>query len=206
MNPRGVTLVELLAAISIVVVITALSVPAIQNRLGGAKLEASQGQIEAAVIATRAEAVRTGKSLVLSARMGRDKEMELVVSPLERHKLQEEERSPRRTGSVWCVLPGGMSIGTQPKVGTAAEQEPLPVKSTRVETGEEPVAEPDVQIAVFCPDGSAVAPADVYLDNGSSCWVLTVNSWVGGASFTPYTPKQDSSSTETPDAASEDTP
>ena len=83
MNPRGVTLVELLAAISIVVVVTALSLPAVQSRLAGARLDAAQGQIEAAVLATRAESVRAGKALVLSARVGAKGEVELVVSKLD---------------------------------------------------------------------------------------------------------------------------
>jgi prepilin-type N-terminal cleavage/methylation domain-containing protein len=189
LNPRGVTLVELLAAISILVVVTALSLPAVQSRLAGARMEAAQGQIEAAVLATRAESVRAGKALVLVARAGVKGEVELVVMPLEGERTaggasgEGRGEGVQRRGTVWCVLPGGVRVMEDPPVGSADETSPVAAPAR----GDAERAEADVQIAAFCPDGTAVAGA-AYLSDGSVVLSISVNEWLGGAGFAAYVP------------------
>jgi len=201
MNPRGVTLVELLAVISILVVVTALSLPAVEGRLGAARLEAGQGQIEAAVLATRAEAVRVGRPLSLVARAGVEG-TELVVrameeSPLDSSASAGEERKSesgrsgggartRPSGSVWCTLPAGLKISDSP---SAVVEERAALKASPAHESlreEKTVTASEVQIAVFCPDGTAVASAAAYLSDGKADWTISVNHWVGGARFDPY--------------------
>jgi prepilin-type N-terminal cleavage/methylation domain-containing protein len=189
MNPRGVTLVELLAAISIMVIVTALSLPAVQSRLVGAKVEAAQGQVEAAVIATRAEAVRTGKVLELFAREGRDG-VELAVRKREREEIQAGRDKGGSKGSMLCVLPVGMKVSEGPRSLETTEG----AGRRRVESGKSSITDEkvgaEVRVALFCPDGMSVS-SPVYLNDGSVDWEISVNSWVGGAGFSVFAPEDE---------------
>jgi prepilin-type N-terminal cleavage/methylation domain-containing protein len=199
MNPRGVTLVELLAAISIVVVVTALSLPAVQSRLAGARLDAAQGQIEAAVIAARAEAVRAGKVMELFSRKGRKGEAELLLRRVERGASRDVES--QAIGSLWCVLPGGMQVRAVPVAGQEVAATASGVKRPGDGEAQESA---NVRIAMFFPDGTAVVDGPVYLSDGVSDWAIAVNSWVGGAGFTLYTPTEDSEQGGVPKETEED--
>lgn len=54
---------------------------------------------------------------------------------------------------------------------------------------------PDVQIAVFCPDGTAVAGSS-YLSDGAVVLSINVNEWLGGAGFAVYVPPEDDEEAE----------
>lgn len=185
MKPRGVTLVELLAAISILVVVTALSMPAISSRLGAARLDAAQGQIQAAVLANRAEAMRLGRPVVLEARVASG-EVQLTVNTLSEASAAGEPAgesaatsSKPRAGveaQVWATLGGGLRIAEHPEAAVKGE-------STAARGGR--WADP-VRIAVFCPDGTAIAAGPTYLSDAETTLSVTVNQWIGGVAFAPY--------------------
>lgn len=194
MNPRGVTLVEILAAVSIMVVVTALSLPAVQGRLAGARLEAAQGQIEAAAIATRAESVKRGVSLELFVRAGKVGEgMEILVGEVEAGGgttgLEKEvgrengasDAQARRRGTMWGGLPAGIKVTGKPVL--VDEKEP----SRR---GED--VGRDVRVAMFCPDGTAIS-SGCFLNDGVEEFEVTVNGWVGGARFSKHVSAGDGS-------------
>jgi prepilin-type N-terminal cleavage/methylation domain-containing protein len=193
MDPRGVTLVELLAAVSILVVVTALSLPAVQSRLAGARLDAAQGQVEAAVLAARAEAMRSGRALELLARAGKDGEVELIIRRVEqglasRERQAHKDRRPgeraARTGSVWGLLPKGVTVANR-ALETGREGQAGNFGDAGGGPGEEPAPSGDVRIAVFCPDGTAIGSASASLSDGESELAIRVNEWIGGASLSP---------------------
>lgn len=181
MHPRGVTLVEILAAVSIMVVVTALSLPAVQGRLSAARLDAAQAQVDAAVIATRAESVKRGVAIELLGRAGAEG-VELCVRTLESPERspgeagQRESGEPPRKGSLVGVLPPGFEL-----VGAV----PLPPGSK-----EDSPVHAETRIAVFCPDGTAIGTACVLRD-GPAVYDIKVASWVGGASFSIRKPEED---------------
>lgn len=175
MNPRGVTLVELLAAISIMVVVTALALPALQNRLSAARLDAAQGQLQAAALATRADAMRQGRSLSLSAHATVGGDVELLIAPLNKPDTTSGSDSTNvPTGSKWVTLGAPIKLNPQP-----------PVSPDKIERTVRGAPVPDVRLAIFCPDGSAVT-TPVYLTDGESTLIVTVNPWIGGVKFAPF--------------------
>lgn len=185
MNPRGVTLVELLAAISILVVVTALALPALQNRLNATRLDAAQGQLQAATMAARAEAMRQGQSLVLTAHLSSSGEVELVIAPLKKSDSasgkgstggREAASQGRAVGSVWATLPAAIKINAQAPASPGRSERPSKNAADEAQ---------DVRLAVFCPDGSAVT-SPVFLADGDSIIVVTVNPWIGGVKFAAF--------------------
>ncbi len=208
MNPRGVTLVELLAAISIMVVVTALALPALQNRLSAARLDAAQGQLQAAALATRADAMRQGRSLSLTAHPTVGGDVELLIAPLTKSDSSptagtaSEARNPSTTGdsagSKWVTL--GASIRFNPQPPSTTDKAEHATKGSTV-----PIA-PEVRLAIFCPDGSAVT-SPVYLTDGETVLVVTVNPWIGGVKFAPFDPVAlDKSGSDQGDAKSTEPP
>jgi prepilin-type N-terminal cleavage/methylation domain-containing protein len=195
MRPRGVTLVELLAAISILVIVTALAMPAVRNRLGAARLDAAEGQIQAAVLTTRAEAMRLGSPVALGARPNASSEVDLLVTTLDRTESAIEmsagtESTKRasgaapRTPQVWATLASGLKITDQPDAAASADLTRNPPRS-RSKTQDQSPAE--LRIAVFCPDGTAISSGPVYLSDGDTTLTIKLSQWVGGAAFTTYT-------------------
>ncbi len=187
MNPRGVTLVELLAAISIMVVVTALALPALQNRLSAARLEAAQGQLQAAALATRADAMRQGRSLSLHAHPTAGGDVELLIAPLAKPDASSNAGPSSETtggaynstsqGTKWVTLGAPIKFNPQPPSSTDKTEH-------AVRGSGAPIAL-DVRLAIFCPDGSAVT-SPVYLTDGETVLIVTVNPWIGGVKFAPF--------------------
>ena len=69
---RAFTLIEMLAAIAVLVVLSAIAMPVIAGRVAGARFEAAARQVESMVVLSRAEAQRRGEALSLIVERGND--------------------------------------------------------------------------------------------------------------------------------------
>lgn len=199
MNPRGVTLLELLVAISIILVVSALSLPAIQGRLGEARSESARELIDSASLASRAESIRRGRPVELIARTGAEG-TELLI-----REVQSEAASgggggaspaagrepPRRSASrapaetrtrLWGVLPAGMRVEAAAGPREASQESPR---------GDA------IPIGVFLPDGTAQGTGQAILTDGMHKLGISINGWAGGASFAPVV-EQDQPEDERP--------
>jgi prepilin-type N-terminal cleavage/methylation domain-containing protein len=176
---RGLTLIEVLAVIAILVVVTAVAAPEIRSRLGDASLDAAAGQLDATLIQARAQAQRRGVALRLVARRLRDGTA-IATRPLVEET--EESAAPGKEPAeppldvLWTVAagievtdrdPGAKQTGSDGAKATPAEA-----------VGE------DLVLATFLPDGSAIAAGRVFLVRGQSAYALSINQWTGGATMT----------------------
>ncbi|MBX3377147.1 MAG: prepilin-type N-terminal cleavage/methylation domain-containing protein [Phycisphaeraceae bacterium] len=203
MNPRGVTLLELLVAISIILVVSALSLPAIQGRLGDARSESARELIDSASLASRAESIRRGRPVELVARTGaegtelliRDVQSEAASGDGRGASPAAEREPPRRSASrapaetrmrVWGVLPAGMRVE-----GAAGPRNANPNADPESPRGDA------VPIGIFLPDGTAQGTGQAILTDGVHRLGISINGWAGGASFAPVV-EQDQPEDERP--------
>jgi prepilin-type N-terminal cleavage/methylation domain-containing protein len=213
MARRGLTLVELLAALALVVVLSALAMPTFQGRLEEARFDAGKRQLEAAVMVCRAEAVRHGRPLLLVVRVIRAGERGLYMERVAPEAAIgaagpegiDAPDSPGGSGvpegsgpavesnlptPVWAVMPGRVRVSNrppEPDVGgnaVARGGKGAAVASFEGSGPGERAAE--VRIAVFFPDGSALGSGPVYVTSGSLAVVGTINRWTGSVVFKPY--------------------
>lgn len=185
MQRRGLTLIELLAAISILAVVTALAMPAIQSRMGSAKLETAQGLIEAAVLSARAESSRTGEPVVLEHR-NRPGGVELTMTTLKSSPptgsgsdgANTERERAKVSVPAWCQLPDGILLTNEPHRSQSPTRD-------QVKTTDEPQ-----RIAAFYPDGTAVSAGALYIVDADVSFAISVHAWMGGIDVRPV-PKEE---------------
>jgi len=215
MARRGLTLVELLAALALVLVISALVMPAFQGRLDEARFDSGKRQIEAAVMVCRAESQRQGRALALSVRPMAAGEYGLFMEPIAAEaavrrtsRTAELSDSPESLwGSepadpveaagdsglptpVWATIPGRVTVSDRPP------QEELALaggdgRAGSVAAGDAQAGRPDtrvVTLAVFFPDGSAASRGPVYVISGPRVSTVSINRWTGAVAFGGYTP------------------
>lgn len=209
MARRGLTLVEVLAALALLVLLSALAMPALSGRLEESRFEAGKRQVEAAVMVCRAEALRQGRALRLVVRpMGRGEfglfmervsagealaaaGREVQDSPgggEESGVAPEDERGDLPT-PVWSVLPGKVGVsGRPPETGESDGEWGEPEGVAIADESAPPPLE-DVTIAVFFPDGSAVSAGPVYITAGTLAAAGTVNRWTGSVVFKALDPE-----------------
>lgn len=114
MERRGLTLIELLAAIAIVAVLGALALPAVESRLEGARFDAATKGIEAGVVMARAEAQQRGTVVSLVARAIRGGETGLFVEAAPAAGATSVGGGPARDASA------GVEVSAQDTSGAGA--------------------------------------------------------------------------------------
>lgn len=172
MARRGLTLVELLAVLAILVVLSGLAWPAVESRLEDARMDAAGRGLEAAIILARAEAQRRGTMVTLEARPGRDGQTILT--------LGGSGEPAARSVAPLAVIGSGVSLSrTPPAADAPAAVHAVPAAAA--EAAPEPLT-----IARFMPDGTAMAPGPIYLSSAGRTVSYTVNRWTGSARATPF--------------------
>lgn len=196
MARRGLTLVELLAALALLLLLLALSLPAVQGRMAGARFDSARTQVEAAIVVCRAEAQRQGRVLALTVGPTGRGELGLFMEPIDAaaaagaiDRAGGEERLAGERGAsdtskpppLWGALPEGVVVSDQP---------PQHKGDASLATVEEQFTPPGapgrMTIAVFFPDGSAASRGPVYISLGEAAAVATINRWTGSAAVAPY--------------------
>jgi hypothetical protein len=130
--------------------------------------------------------MRLGKPVVLEAVKTRSGELQLTVNTLEAATATgsaltpnsgESKKAAGSSAQVWASLGSGLKITEQPED---------PAKATASTSREGASLAENVRIAVFCPDGTAIAAGPTYLSDGETTFAVTVNQWIGGAVFAVY--------------------
>jgi prepilin-type N-terminal cleavage/methylation domain-containing protein len=171
---RGFTLIELLAVVAILLVVTAVSLPAVEGRLAGARFEAAVQRVDAELAWARAEAQRRGEASRVEAREGVNG-WGLFLTGLEKQEPRTDAAGRRGEKTAaeqpFAEFDAGLSFTDQ----RPAADEAAPVK--------EQVPGP-VAVCVFLPDGSAMASGPVYMVGFDRAVSLAVNHWTGGVAVT----------------------
>lgn len=195
MARRGLTLVEVLVALALVLALMALALPAVEGRLAEARFDAALRQTEAAMMVARAEAQRQGKPIRLVARPVRGGELGLFMEAVDPATAAGDPGdsgaagaapatgAAAQSGVAWAVLPAKVTVSETPppeagETGGAA-----------TEISVEPKGAPPspVTLAVFFADGSATSHGLVYITGGDQTVSVRVNRWTGAAAIDPYT-------------------
>ncbi|MHC4129051.1 MAG: hypothetical protein ACYSWT_16685 [Planctomycetota bacterium] len=211
MYRRGVTLLELLLAIALLLALGGLVLPALFNRLPERAFESSAEIVRSQLLLARAHAQATGEPIeVLFATdpprvAARRFDASLVTlepqadasdalggqdEPFEVTSLDDEEApEDLRIPEPWAerVLADGVWIADRPGLpegepaGFGGEAELLAAGDEDVERDEVPRV---IRLALFMPDGSAVLAEPVWVRDGHGrSGRLTVNHWTGLPSF-----------------------
>ncbi len=194
---HGFTVIELLAVIAILVVVTAISLPVFEGRLAGARFDAAVSRVDAGMAWARAESQRRGEALRVEARpvaAGSD-ETGLFLEPLE--KAAEQGRFGRGEGKAsgsgesqpFAVLEVGLVLSDRAPAlaegsvapGSRAASEPV---KPGAKAGEQSDPGAPLILATFLPDGSAMASGPIYVTGFERAASLTLNHWTGGARVT----------------------
>lgn len=196
MARRGLTLVELLAALALLLLLLALSLPAVQGRMAGARFDSARAQIEAAIVVCRAEAQRQGRVLALTVGPTGRGELGLYMEAIDaaaaagaidragsegRLRDERDASDTAKPPPLWGVLPQGVVVSDKP---------PQPKDDSEFGRAEDRFVSPGsterLTIAVFFPDGSAASRGPVYITLGDAAVVATINRWTGLAAVAPY--------------------
>jgi type II secretory pathway pseudopilin PulG len=211
MNRRGVTLLELLLAIALLLALGGLVLPALFNRLPERAFESSAEIVRSQLLLARAHAQATGEpievlfatdpprvaarrfdaSLVtLEPQAGDSDAPDGQGEPFEVTPLDDEEAPEAlRIPEPWAerALADGVWIAESPG---PAEGEPagFGVEAELLAAGDEDIERDDVpraiRLALFMPDGSAVLAEPVWVrDDHGRRGRLAVNHWTGLPSF-----------------------
>lgn len=182
MCARGLTLLEVVVAVAIVAILSALALPAISGRLGDARLKSAAHQLEAGVISIRAQAQREGNAVALFAAPGR-RGMQLVAERVEAaggmagEGIGGGERESGVSRRVLASLPPGVRINAGDSAtaedGEADDQMALPG------IAEDGMERPPLRLAVALPDGSVISPGPVSLSAGGAGWRVRINRFTG---------------------------
>lgn len=208
MNRRGVTLLELLLAIALVLAVGALVMPALVDRLGERAFESSAEIVRSQLLLARAHAQATGEPVEVrfepepprvAARWFEPDpgSLELPEDDAGGPGLQaasadlpsaDEDEAPDALviPEPWAdrLLADGVRITDRPDVVDGAAEQP-------VASGQDETLRP-IRIALYMPDGSAVLAEPVWFhDDHGRRGRLTVNRWTGLPTFEQVTRSPD---------------
>jgi prepilin-type N-terminal cleavage/methylation domain-containing protein len=170
MKSRGLTLFEVVIALALVSVLAALALPAVWSRLGEARVDAAARQVEAAVLSVRARAQRDGSALALSALEERGGRVQLLVRPVERPGVDDEESAG--AARLLARLPEGVSI--RPGVEDSHDEDEGEAPGSTLERALEPV-----RVVVALPDGMLLISGPIQLSTSDARRVVMINRWTG---------------------------
>lgn len=157
---RGFSLIEILAVVAILVVVSAVALPALGDRLERARFDAAVSRIDTGLVWARAEAQRRAAALRVVARKTGG------VWGLEVEEIRE--RRSETSGEV-VRAERFAELGERVEIETGVE----------AEDGEAAAVE-RVAIGVFLPDGTVMAEGPVRLVGGARSAAIVLNQWTGG--------------------------
>jgi len=181
----GVTLLELLIAIALIVAMAALTFPTLFIRLGERAFANAVEVTSSQLLLARAEAQATGRPVEVLYGAGPPRIVAQWFDPAAAGEddpgiVGEDDDDERRIERGWSyrALPGRVRISVRP-----------PPDLLPPDDGDDPAASeetepPFIRIAVLLPDGSALLARTVWLhDEGGRLGRLSVNAWTGLPSF-----------------------
>lgn len=193
---RALTLIELVAAIAVMVVLSAIAMPVIAGRVAGARFESAARQIESFTVLSRAESQRRGEAL------------ELVVETtgatqrftLEAWRGTETGSKPGDSQPSGLTVLGefgeGISVSDKPPVAgridglkEGGDQEVL--RGAAVPPLREAIRGQRTVLATFLPDGTATVGGPIYLSDRERTVEVRLNTWTGAATVKDYEPPKD---------------
>jgi Tfp pilus assembly protein FimT len=199
MTRRGVTILELLVVIGLLLALASVALPIVVTRAAGSALPEAQQQVEAALMLARADAQRDSAPVRVRARACAQGGMELVAETVELRQGGTDRGaasadadgsdpvsgSDERTRlSAVYTLPRGIVLSDSVKSADAVAHQPL---AEPVTGGAAAAASNDwVLLAVFLPSGEAIRPGPRYLiDERGRAAELVVEPWSGRLSIRP---------------------
>lgn len=188
MRRTGLTLLELMVVLAVVVAVAAVVAPFAGARLVRAELDGAGGHVEAFVRLARAESQRRAELIrVVAERDGRG----VVWLGAERFAVEE---GPLEDWSEWAAGNGG--AGESGRLPVAARVPPVSLpRGVRVGSveralgelvgagGGEPEEGEAFVLAVFLPDGQVVMPRPAALWNARGARVVEIGRWTGRVRF-----------------------
>jgi type II secretory pathway pseudopilin PulG len=198
MEARGLTLVEVVAVLAVLVVVTALALPAVQTRLDESRFDAAEQSVEAAIVTARAEAMRRGVPVSLVGRAISGGETGLFVegvgtgggvgvnersagdSPMSGAREDRRANTTSSLGTPVVVIGTGVRLSAKGPDAVDGRQgaEASAASATK---GGASAATDDVVIARFMPDGTAVVGPGgaVYVMGRGLAAACHINRWTG---------------------------
>jgi prepilin-type N-terminal cleavage/methylation domain-containing protein len=193
---HGFTLIEMLAVIAILVVVTAISLPVVEDRLAEARFDAAVRRVDAGMAWARAESQRRGEALRVEVRASSGG-MGLFLAPLEQAGASVASPGPSpgsgsekatTAAQPFVSVEQGLTVSDRDpsaNLGEGASGEPTgkpmekPALAVRGPDAAADAGEPLI-VATFLPDGSAMAAGPFYVSGYARAASLAVNHWTGG--------------------------
>jgi type II secretory pathway pseudopilin PulG len=183
---RGVTLLELLLAIALLLALGALVLPALFDRLAQRAYESSAEIVRSQLLLARAHAQATGEPIEVlfetaAARVAARRFVPGLVAP--EPLVADQEQSPESLGvpEPWARRDLADGVWITDRGDDPADE--LPDEPAAPDTDEIPRS---IRLALFMPNGSAVLAEPVWIrDDHGRRGRLTVNLWTGLPSFEP---------------------
>lgn len=176
---RGLTMIEMLVVVAVIVAVSALALPAIESRMAPAQLDAAVSQIQAAVISARAEARERALpvSIVWSA------QAHAGVLTFQDGSSADKSDQKRSSGKAGDGRDRALSPRTfgDPLTGVVAHD--VPAEGAR--TGDVPTGQRLV-LAMCLPDGRVESPMPVVISAGGNQLELQLNHWTGAVTTRAY--------------------
>lgn len=178
---RGFSLIEMLAVIAIVLVVTAIALPVFEVRLTEARFDAAVRRVDAGMAWARAESQRRGEALRVEARTNAGI-AGLFLESFE--PASESGRADEDAGGAaqpFAVVEQGLLLSDRNPAASPGDEVAAPArerpagKSSQSADGGEPLV-----VATFLPDGSAMATGPFYISGYGRAASLAVNQWTGG--------------------------
>jgi prepilin-type N-terminal cleavage/methylation domain-containing protein len=158
---RGVTLLELLVALALVLAMLAIAAPVLVDRLGDRAFEHAADAIERQLLLARAHAQSTGRAVEVV----HDPSQQTVVA--REFDPDEDERPPLPWSWSTLSVPEGVSLRASREAATE-------------EAGDEAPALTALRLAIFLPDGSAITSRAIWIvGENDRAAQLSINLWTG---------------------------
>jgi type II secretory pathway pseudopilin PulG len=195
MNRRGVTLLELLLAIALLLALGGLVLPALFDRMSQRAFEASAEIVRSQLLLARAHAQATGEPIEVVFEIGpprvaaRRFDADLATLEPREDATDEEALGTLRIAEPWAdrVLADGVWIAEGPgemEGEMAGAGVGLEIGAATDEAAESRETAQPMRLALYMPDGSAVLAETVWIrDEHGRRGRLTVNPWTGLPSF-----------------------
>ena len=180
---RGFTLIEMLAVIAILLVVTAITLPVMEDRLAEARFDSAVSRVDSGMAWARAEAQRLGGAMQVTVKAG-PVGTGLYLEPLET-AVQSGSDAP--VAQPFAVIESGLAISDRDPRASGGDQESgAPHGREKGGRRNESVSDAagPVVFATFLPDGSAMAAGPMYISGFGKAVSLAVNHWTGGTRVT----------------------
>jgi prepilin-type N-terminal cleavage/methylation domain-containing protein len=169
---RGLTLIEVLIVIGLLLALAALALPAMVHQLDARAFEAGGDTVQRHLVLARAHARRTRDPVEVVYEVA---DRRMVARPFDVKMLDGDAPEPAPLATVWSVreLPGRVVLSEQAPPGALSDDEVAV---------EEAASAPFIRVAVFLGDGSTLVGNPFWLTDDDGRWVrMTLNPLTGTA-------------------------